>query len=197
VTVQRASKALITERLGSIIETRLSGDAERAEAMLAELCEIGTARLKEGVPKAREAAVLLRDHYTCRYCGYQLLSIPVLRAIHELFPTTFRWHPNWKTDEADVTWWRDASSLDHVIPRTRGGTNNADNLVASCWPCNSSKGNLTLAELGRTLSPIGESDWDGYSGKLSPLVALLPADNRFMRYFREWERAIGAPEQLV
>ena len=37
-------------------------------------------------------------------------------------------------------------NLDHVIPRTKGGSDEADNLVVSCNKCNSSKGDLSLLE---------------------------------------------------
>ena len=38
--------------------------------------------------------------------------------------------------------------LDHVIPRSRGGVDTPDNLVACCKPCNTSKGALTPDEWG-------------------------------------------------
>lgn len=28
---------------------------------------------------------------------------------------------------------------DHVVPKSRGGSNNIDNIVPSCWPCNYTK----------------------------------------------------------
>ena len=37
-------------------------------------------------------------------------------------------------------------TLDHVIPLSKGGKHSADNVVAACGHCNSSKGNKTLAE---------------------------------------------------
>ena len=39
-----------------------------------------------------------------------------------------------------------AYSVDHVIPVSRGGSNNPDNLQLMCTPCNSSKGALTMDE---------------------------------------------------
>lgn len=33
-----------------------------------------------------------------------------------------------------------ATSVDHVIPASRGGSDRDDNLVACCWPCNQRKG---------------------------------------------------------
>lgn len=40
-------------------------------------------------------------------------------------------------------------SIDHVLPRSRGGTNNEDNLATACRRCNSSKGSRTLKEWRR------------------------------------------------
>jgi 5-methylcytosine-specific restriction endonuclease McrA len=42
-------------------------------------------------------------------------------------------------------------TLDHVIPRSRGGTTSWDNLVASCYRCNNIKGGRTPEEAELTL----------------------------------------------
>ncbi len=39
-----------------------------------------------------------------------------------------------------------ADTIDHDVPVSRGGTDDLDNLVPSCWPCNSRKHSLTGAE---------------------------------------------------
>lgn len=41
-----------------------------------------------------------------------------------------------------------ATSIDHVIPRSRGGQHSWDNVVAACRRCNHVKADRTLAELG-------------------------------------------------
>ena len=38
---------------------------------------------------------------------------------------------------------------DHVVPLSRGGTNDPNNLVIACRPCNNSKRDLLLSEWGR------------------------------------------------
>jgi uncharacterized protein YdaU (DUF1376 family) len=43
-----------------------------------------------------------------------------------------------------------ALQLDHVLPRSRGGSDTPDNLVACCKPCNTSKGAKTPEEWART-----------------------------------------------
>lgn len=42
-------------------------------------------------------------------------------------------------------------TLDHVVPRSRGGKNAWENLVASCKRCNHKKGDRTPAEAGMAL----------------------------------------------
>ncbi len=41
-----------------------------------------------------------------------------------------------------------ATTIDHVIPRSRGGEHGWENCVASCAPCNQRKSDKFLAELG-------------------------------------------------
>jgi 5-methylcytosine-specific restriction endonuclease McrA len=43
-------------------------------------------------------------------------------------------------------------TLDHVIPRSRGGESSWENLVASCHQCNNRKGNRTPEEAGMKLA---------------------------------------------
>ena len=61
-----------------------------------------------------------RDHYRCQYCG---------RPAAELKP-------------------REALTRDHVIPMSRGGTNDWTNVVTACSPCNTRKGNRLPVEIG-------------------------------------------------
>jgi 5-methylcytosine-specific restriction endonuclease McrA len=44
-----------------------------------------------------------------------------------------------------------ALTLDHVIPRSRGGASTWENLVACCYPCNNRKADRTPAEAGMAL----------------------------------------------
>jgi 5-methylcytosine-specific restriction endonuclease McrA len=42
-------------------------------------------------------------------------------------------------------------TLDHVLPKERGGAHTWENLVACCTECNNKKGNLTPHDAGLTL----------------------------------------------
>ncbi len=44
-----------------------------------------------------------------------------------------------------------AGTVDHVLPRSRGGQDAWENLVACCVRCNNAKGNRTPEEMGWTL----------------------------------------------
>ena len=47
---------------------------------------------------------------------------------------------------------RDRLTIDHVMPRSRGGRDTWENLVTACVPCNNKKGNRTPEEARLTLS---------------------------------------------
>ncbi len=66
-----------------------------------------------GIPLSRRT-VLMRDGYTCQYCGAQ--------------PP------------------RSALTIDHVIPKMRGGETVWSNVVCACKACNQRKGSRTPAE---------------------------------------------------
>ncbi|MGO3884822.1 MAG: HNH endonuclease [Mycetocola sp.] len=79
---------------------------------------------------------------------------------------------------------RQAATIDHILPRSRGGVDSWENLVACCARCNNVKGARTVAEMNWHLRttpkmPFGPSwavrgaerirpEWDAY---LDPIVA--------------------------
>lgn len=58
---------------------------------------------------------------------------------------------------------RRAENVDHIVPKSRGGTHSWDNVVAACRPCNSRKENRTPPDVGMRLrhppKPPHESVW--------------------------------------
>lgn len=54
-----------------------------------------------------------------------------------------------------------AQTVDHVIPRSRGGLNVWENVVAACERCNNRKGDRLLAEIGWQLpfTPSAPTGW--------------------------------------
>lgn len=53
---------------------------------------------------------------------------------------------------------------DHLLPHARGGTNDLENMLVTCAPCNCGRDKLTLEEVGlsdpRLRDPV-RSTWDG------------------------------------
>jgi 5-methylcytosine-specific restriction endonuclease McrA len=70
------------------------------------------------IPLSRRT-VMMRDNYTCQYCGAQPSSGML--------------------------------TIDHVLPKTRGGASSWDNMVCACQKCNLRKGCRTPQEAGMPL----------------------------------------------
>jgi 5-methylcytosine-specific restriction endonuclease McrA len=55
---------------------------------------------------------------------------------------------------------RSELNLDHVVPRSRGGTATWENIVCSCLPCNKRKGGMLPEEVGmRTVARPARPRW--------------------------------------
>jgi len=55
-------------------------------------------------------------------------------------------------DECQYCGSKDRLTIDHVHPKSRGGRDTWENLVAACVPCNNRKGSRTPEEAGLTLA---------------------------------------------
>jgi len=110
------------------------------------------------VPSTR-TAIMLRDAYTCQYCGES---------------------PG-----------HDYLTVDHVTPRSRGGSHEWHNLVTACKCCNQKKGSLTPEEAGMQLirrpfeptyvalvllsNPVAAQRWENLMDQPLDRVRLAPA----------------------
>ena len=63
-----------------------------------------------------------------------------------------------------------------------------ENLVTSCYHCNTMKGSWLLEELGWTRRPVPDTDWDGLSGLFMRLMQAAPIERT---YFGTWARALA------
>ena len=72
---------------------------------------------------ALRAHVFRRDNFTCRKCGMRPTSIP---------------HP-YDGRSTMFSWSAGGLHLDHVHPRSKGGSNHPANLQTLCHGCNSGK----------------------------------------------------------
>lgn len=67
-----------------------------------------------------------------------------------------------------------ATTRDHVLPRSRGGADSWDNLVAACVTCNNRKDDRTPGEAGMPLQ-FTPSRYDGYDDLQAEVWAFLMA----------------------
>ena len=77
---------------------------------------------------------------------------------------------------------RRADTIDHVVPRSRGGAHTWENCVAACRGCNSRKADRLLEELGWTLRVRPRPPHRAAGGVMVLAVEPLPA----------WEPWLGA-----
>ncbi|MCW2614346.1 MAG: endonuclease [Frankiales bacterium] len=78
-----------------------------------------------------------------------------------------------------------ATSLDHVVPRSRGGAHAWDNVVSACGRCNHVKADRGIAELGWRLSHVPAVP----AGSAWRVVGARRVDPRWRPYLD------GAPEE--
>jgi len=112
--------------------------------------------------KADMTFLLERDGFHCRFCGIPLVRAEVRSTIREVYPDALRWGVRNADQHAGLqAMWL---QFDHLLPHARGGTNDLNNLIVTCAPCNNGRSNLTLEEAGlsdpRLREPV-RSGWDG------------------------------------
>jgi 5-methylcytosine-specific restriction endonuclease McrA len=94
-----------------------------------------------------------RDRYRCQYCG---------RSTIELKP-------------------RQSLTRDHLIPLSRGGTNEWTNVVTACSPCNTRKANHLPEEIG--MHPITAPVEPHFVHLSWAVRRLTPTQARYIRLF--------------
>lgn len=98
---------------------------------------------KRGARWSRQG-ILKRDNYTCIYCGIKAGEGRHQRA-HVLHPNDF--------------------TVDHILPKSRGGRNTWTNTACACPSCNNRKNDRTPHEAGMTMR------WEPKMPRVDYLVA--------------------------
>jgi hypothetical protein len=116
-------------------------------------------------------AIVSRDGYHCRFCEMPVLPKDTIKAIARCYPFDAPW-----TDvAAEQHAFFQAANLqyDHIVPHSRGGESNADNMVVTCAVCNYGRMSNTLEEshlFDPRGYPVRRSDWDGLQSFISTMV---------------------------
>jgi len=120
-------------------------------------------RVPARMPSKLEQKLLLdRDGYSCCFCSIPLIPVAVRKAMVNQYPPAARWgRRNEEQHSALQAMWL---QFDHVLPHSRGGDNNLENIVVTCAPCNYGRMQYTIDELGLE-DPRHRnkrrSDWNG------------------------------------
>jgi 5-methylcytosine-specific restriction endonuclease McrA len=80
------------------------------------------------IRQEKRFALYMRDDFTCAYCGGTSAD-----------------------DGIKLT-------LDHLKPRSKGGSNAAENLVTCCLSCNSARGNRTIKSFAKAVAAYVDAD---------------------------------------
>ena len=120
-------------------------------------------RAKERMPNSVDKArVHQRDGYHCRCCSMPVIRSTTRKLIHQAYPQAVIWGD--KEVEQHAAFQAMWAQYDHVVPHARGGTNDLENLVLTCAPCNFGRAGYTLQEVAvtdpRIRLPV-QSQWDG------------------------------------
>jgi len=129
------------------------------------------------------------------YCGRRTVLPLILRLLSISLEEVFPYDPHWKMSDCHLAFWRDSASCDHRIPVARFGTSKQDNLVTSCYMCNSMKQNWTVEELGWKVNKVSPGEtWDGLPNSF-PMLLKTCADrfeNAGIPYFQDWLGSVQA-----
>ena len=107
----------------------------------------GKAEVLESLPKALHSA---SDTYPWPHVIRLVQYVRVPRAIkRKISRRALFARDGWRCAYCGTTGGR--LTLDHVVPRSRGGESVWENVVTACAPCNLRKGNRLLEESGLTL----------------------------------------------
>ncbi len=134
-----AGKAIVVEKTGDFLRTvRTQFDVPSVIALKTYI----------NVPRRKAAwsrkGVLVRDNYTCIYCGIRPNQIQKGKML----------------TRKDLT-------IDHIIPRSKGGKDTWSNTACACARCNHRKGNRLHHEAGMKLR------WEPKMPRTSYLVIAL------------------------
>ena len=148
-----AYTALITGSVNPLVHWQVSMPADKQ----------GVGRSAQRMSSAsRERAIYLRDGWRCRYCGVRVIDRAMRTKLHRLMPEVARWGARNADKHSALA--ALSASLDHVVPHSRGGSNEESNLVTACNACQFGRGQWTLEEVGfldpREFASVRDA-WDG------------------------------------
>ncbi len=185
--------------IGNLCEALRIGDPQAAaEIAQRDYAFLPVASENRQFSRRELTAVFVADGCIDRYSGQQLVFMGTLLLLSKLLPKQIPYHLNWKIDQTHMAFWELAPTIDHVIPVTRGGRHERNNLVTTNMIRNSAKSHWLIEELGWTLQPPGDiKEWDGLIGWFLDYVTHHPeylADMAINSWYKVAKEAFYVPE---
>jgi len=157
ISTARAINLLLTGKAVVIEET---GKVLRTVSSTFSVPSVIALRRYINVPRRKahwsRKGVLVRDNYTCIYCGVKVGDV-------------VRGKPLAKAD----------FTVDHILPRSKGGRDNWSNTACACYGCNHRKGNHMPGEVGMKLG------WEPKTPRTSYLVIAIGSGPEVWRHYIE------------
>lgn len=161
ISIGRAINLLISGKAVMIEET---GKFLRTVSQSFPVPSVIALRRYINVPRRKahwsRKGVLVRDGYTCIYCGVHMGDM--LRG-KNLTKTDF--------------------TVDHILPRSRGGKDTWTNTACACYGCNHRKGDRLPSEAGMKLR------WEPKTPRTSYLVIAIGSGSEAWRHYIELDAA--------
>ncbi|KXK17469.1 MAG: HNH endonuclease [Chloroflexi bacterium OLB15] len=158
VTIPRAINLLLSEKAVVVEQTDQFLRTVRDRFPIPSVIAL---RTYVNVPRRQahwsRRGVLVRDSFTCIYCGVTPGS-------------PFKGKPLVKSD----------FTVDHIIPKSRGGRDNWGNTACACYACNHRKGDRLPHEAGMRLQ------WEPKTPRTSYLVVAIGTGNEAWRRYIEY-----------
>lgn len=159
ITVPRAINLLLADKA---VVVEQSGSFLRTVSSFFPIPSVIALRTYINVPRRRahwsRKGVLVRDNYTCVYCGAKPGTLQKGKVLAR----------------SDLT-------VDHILPRSRGGKDHWTNTACACYGCNHRKGNRLPNEAGMKLL------WEPKTPRTSYLVIAIGSGPAAWRQYIELE----------
>lgn len=159
ITVPRAINLLLADKA---VVVEQSGNFLKTVSSKFPIPSVIALRTFINVPRRRahwsRKGVLVRDSYTCVYCGSKPGTIQRGKVL----------------TKTDLT-------VDHILPRSRGGKDHWTNTACACYVCNHRKGNRLPNEAGMKLL------WEPKTPRTSYLVIAIGSGPAAWRQYIEIE----------
>lgn len=119
--------------------------------------------------RSEENAIFARDGWRCRFCGVKVVCKRARAVLAKQLSISAHW-TSLKLQRHSALYAM-ASSVDHIVPHGRGGSNVPSNFVTACYCCQFGRGEWTLGEMELEHPLSREPVVDGWDG-LTRIVGL-------------------------